>query len=114
MQKQISQFLSQNGHDVLGIASDGEEGFTAVKEHRPELVTLDITMPNRNGKECLKDIMTENPSAKVMIISAIKDQSMILECMDLGAKAFVPKPLKFKDPDYCEEFLDAIQEAQED
>jgi two-component system chemotaxis response regulator CheY len=113
VQKQLKIFLESIGHTVLALANDGNEGKALFDTHQPDLVTLDITMPNKNGKECLMEIIECDPNAKIIVISAIKDQEMVVDCIDLGAKAFINKPLKFNDPEYCEEFKDTLQEALE-
>ncbi|MBF0198227.1 MAG: response regulator [Planctomycetes bacterium] len=112
--KQLKTFLEKHGHVVLGVASDGEEGVSLYKECRPEIMTLDITMPNKNGRDCLKEIIDFDPNVKCIIVSAVQDEEMIVECLGLGAMSFIHKPLKFRDENYCSEFLNSISEALED
>ena len=113
IQKQLSAFLEKHGHEILGVANDGNEGIIAHEKLNPDVMTVDIIMPNKNGKDCLREVIAKNPNAKVIVISAIKDQVLVVECLALGAKAFLSKPLNFRNEDYCEDFLDSIQEAME-
>lgn len=109
MQQQIQTFLESMGHQVVGLAANGIEGEERYQELRPDAVTIDITMPNRNGRDCLKAILEFDPEVKCMIISAIHEQEMILECLQIGAKAFIKKPLKFHEPAYCKEFAESLE-----
>lgn len=114
IQKQLKEFLESKGHEIVGIGNDGNEGEELFKEHKPDLVTLDITMPNRSGKDCLKAILDHDPEARCIMVSAIREEEMVMDCLQLGAKAYINKPLKFKNEDYCEEFLSTIEEAFEE
>lgn len=109
--EKIKGFLESNGHEVVGMGEDGNEGFSLYKNLRPNLVTLDITMPNRDGQECLTDILGFDRSAKVIMVSAIDDQKVIVDCMNIGAKGFVEKPLKFKNREFCDDFVETINQA---
>lgn len=97
------------GFDVVGKGQDGEEGFKLFKELRPDLVVLDITMPNRDGRQCMADILKVDPAAKIVILSGLADQSVIDRCLAEGAKAFISKS-KFSGGDVFEkEVLPLIQ-----
>ena len=78
-------------HEVVAFAEDGFEALSKYKTYKPEVVLLDITMPNKDGKECLKDLLQEDPQAKIIIISALRSESLMDECMELGAQDFIPK-----------------------
>lgn len=88
------------GFEVVGAGKDGNEGFLLFKEKNPDLVMLDVTMPNRDGRECLKDIMNSNPSAKVIMVSALSDQKVMSECLKLGAKEFISKNSIFNEDEF--------------
>lgn len=109
--QKIKGFLESKGHEVVGIGEDGNEGLRLYQDLRPNIVTLDITMPNRDGQECLTDILSFDQSAKVIMVSAIDDQKVIVDCMNSGAKGFVEKPLKFKNKEFCADFLETIDQA---
>ncbi|MGE4132418.1 MAG: response regulator [Bdellovibrionales bacterium] len=83
--------ILENKYTIIGQAHDGGEGIERYKELSPDLVLLDITMPNVNGKDCLRGILSLNPSAKVIMVSSLDDQQTVSECLSLGAVAFIAK-----------------------
>ena len=105
MRKRLSDILTGEGHSVIGEAEDGEEAIQMYARLLPELVMLDITMPERNGMGALNHIMATSPEAKIIMCSALGEETVVQECIDTGAKAFVVKPF---DP---EEVLSAVGEA---
>ena len=112
--KQISNFFTEKvGFDVVAEGNDGEHGVELYRKHKPDLITLDITMPNKDGKTALEDILKEFPDARVMMISAVKGPSM-LECIALGAKGYVEKPLKFADEEFVRDFIATVNEIFEE
>ena len=80
------------------------------RELKPDLVTMDLTMPNKDGKAALTEILQEDPNANILVVSAVKGNTM-LECMKLGAKGYVEKPLKFGEAVFVEEFKKSVEEA---
>tara|TARA_B110000483_G_C18135415_1_gene519288 strand:- start:792 stop:1172 length:381 start_codon:yes stop_codon:yes gene_type:complete len=107
----LKQFLQSIGHQVVGFGLDGNEGYNLYRKHSPDLMILDLTMPNRHGRECLFDVLDWDPDAKVLIVSTVKNEMTILECLERGAKGFVEKPLKFSSPAFCDEFKTTIENA---
>jgi two-component system, chemotaxis family, chemotaxis protein CheY len=107
----LSRFVQSNGHHVIATGNDGNEGFNLYRQYKPDLMILDLTMPNRHGRECLFDVLDCDPKARILIVSAVKNELTILECLDRGAKGFVEKPLKFADPVFCEDFLNTLNKA---
>jgi two-component system chemotaxis response regulator CheY len=83
--------LQEAGHQVVGRANDSDTCVRLYSELKPDLVLLDITMPNKDGRECLAEIMQLHPKAKVVMISALTDQKVVGGCLKLGAKAFIAK-----------------------
>lgn len=111
LSRQIADFFTQTMKlDVVGIAKDGNEAVALFAKYKPDLITLDLTMPNKDGKTALAEIMASNPEARVLVVSAVKGNTM-LECMKLGAKGYVEKPLKLADPIFIEEFKCSIDEV---
>lgn len=106
-----SKFLSAEGHEVVACGRDGEEGVELVKAHKPDLILLDLTMPNADGRECLRNIRDNDPQARVLVVSAIRDKEIITECLEAGAKGYIEKPMRFRRPEFRDEFLAKIQEA---
>ena len=94
MRKMVSDALTKGGHEVVGEAGDGVEAVARFQELRPEVTTLDITMPEKDGLAALKDIIELDPSARVVMCSALGQESKVLESIKLGAKDFVVKPFQ--------------------
>ena len=94
MRKMVSDALAKGGHEVIGQAGNGVEALEQFRELRPDLMTLDITMPEKDGLATLKDLMELDPSAKVIMCSALGQESKVLESIKLGARDFVVKPFK--------------------
>jgi two-component system chemotaxis response regulator CheY len=94
MRKLLSDALASGGHEVVGEAGNGAEAVVRYQELRPELTTLDITMPEKDGLAALAEIMTIDPAAKVVMCSALGQETKVLEAVKLGAKDFVVKPFQ--------------------
>ncbi len=105
MRKMVSDALTKGGHEVVGHAGNGNEAVEQFRELRPDLTTLDITMPEKDGLAALKDIIELDPGAKVVMCSALGQESKVLESIKLGAKDFVVKPFQ---PDRV---IDAVSKA---
>ena len=88
----IRMLLEEEGHTIVGEASNGAEGFESYKELRPDVTTMDVTMPIMDGIEALKQIMQFDPSAKVIMVAASAQENKISEAFILGAFDFLPKP----------------------
>ena len=94
--KMLEKIITDFGHTVVGESKDGEETVQMYEALKPDVLTLDITMPIMNGIECLEKIIGKYPEAKVLIVSAIGKSSMVLQAMKNGAKYYVTKPLDEK------------------
>ncbi|WP_170007404.1 response regulator [Bacillus fonticola] len=94
MRMMIKDILSKNGYDVVGEAQDGAQAVEKYKELAPDLVTMDITMPEKDGITALKEIKAINPSAKVIMCSAMGQQAMVIDAIQAGAKDFIVKPFQ--------------------
>ena len=94
MRKMLSDALSSGGHEVVGEASNGNEAVLRFQELRPELTTLDITMPEKDGLQALREILSFDPTARVVMCSALGQESKVLESIKAGAKDFVVKPFQ--------------------
>lgn len=105
MRKMVTDALTKGGHEVIGEAGNGAEAVEQYQTLKPDLTTLDITMPEKDGLSALKDIMTLDPSAKVIMCSALGQESKVLESIKLGAKDFVVKPFQ------ADRVLDAVGKA---
>lgn len=94
MRKMLSDALAEGGHEVVGEARNGEEAIERFLELRPELTTLDITMPGRDGLAALAEIVAIDPTARVVMCSALGQESKVIESIKLGATDFVVKPVQ--------------------
>jgi len=94
MRKLLSDALVSGGHEVVGEAGNGAEAVVRWQELRPELTTLDITMPEKDGLAALAEIMAIDPSARVVMCSALGQEGKVLEAVKLGARDFVVKPFQ--------------------
>ncbi len=91
--KMLSDVLTRMGLEVIGEAVNGEEGFLKYKELRPDIVTMDITMPVMNGLESLLLIKHEDENAKVVMITAAGQKNNLMQAVKAGAEEFLTKPL---------------------
>jgi two-component system, chemotaxis family, chemotaxis protein CheY len=94
MRLSLRMVLERNGFEVIAEAENGAIGVEKYKEHQPDLVTLDITMPEKDGIEALKEIMAIDHKAKVIMVSAMGQESMVRQAVVCGAKSFIVKPYK--------------------
>lgn len=105
MRMMIKDILTKNGMTVAGEAENGAVAVDKYKELKPDLVTMDITMPEKDGLTALKEILALDQAAKVVMCSAMGQQGMVIEAIQAGAKDFIVKPFK------PERVLDAIQKT---
>ena len=94
MRNILKDICVRAGYEVVAEADNGETALELFREHRPELVTMDIVMPRRSGIEALRDIMAEDPRAWVVMVSALGQDSLVLEAVEAGARDFIVKPFK--------------------
>lgn len=94
MRTMVKQILQKHGLEVIGEGCNGIEAIELYKKFLPDIVTLDITMPEMNGIDALKEIMKIDSNANIVMISAVGQESYIKECIINGAKHFIVKPFK--------------------
>ena len=94
MRKVLTDALTKGGHEVVAEGANGNEAVTQFQAVRPDLTTLDITMPEADGLHALKEIIATDPSAKVIMCSALGSEDKVLEAVRIGAKDFVVKPFQ--------------------
>ncbi len=94
MRNMLRNIFAESGFDVIGEAQNGNEAVEKFKELSPDLITMDIVMPEMNGIDALKQIMTVDAGAKVVICSALGQESLIIEALEAGARDFIVKPFK--------------------
>lgn len=94
MRMMIKDILTKNDFEVVGEAGDGQEAIDKYKEHKPDLVMMDITMPDMDGITSLKEIIKIDPQAKIIMCSAMGQQAMVIDAIQAGAKDFIVKPFQ--------------------
>lgn len=94
--KQIQAFLVSEQYDVVGTAEDGEKAIMMYKDLKPDLVTLDITMPKMDGLTALAKIVEYDKNARIVMISALGKEDLVKKALLTGAKNYITKPLDRK------------------
>ncbi|TCT26761.1 two-component system chemotaxis response regulator CheY [Melghiribacillus thermohalophilus] len=107
MRMMIKDILEKNGFEVVGEAQDGNEAIAKYEELSPDLVTMDITMPEKDGITALKEIREMNPQAKVIMCSAMGQQAMVIDAIQAGAKDFIVKPFQ------ADRVMEAVKKAMD-
>ena len=91
---QLKQMLSENGFDVVGEAENGKVALRKIKELKPDIVTLDITMPEMDGLECMAEINKMEEKPVVIMVSAMGQETYVQKAILNGAKGYIVKPYK--------------------
>ena len=105
MRVMIKDILTKNGYDVAGEAENGLKAVEKYNETKPDLVMMDITMPEMDGIQALKKIKEADPNATVIMCSAMGQQAMVIEAIQSGAKDFIVKPFQ------AERVLEAVKKV---
>ena len=91
--KVISEMLVKEGYADIIEADNGEDGILKYEKEKPDLVLLDIRMPGISGVEVLEKLLEKDPQASILMVSIVRDQESIDECIKLGAKGYINKPV---------------------
>ena len=105
MRMMIKDILTKNGYNIAGEAENGLKAVEKYNETKPDLVLMDITMPEMDGIQALKKIKEMDPAAKVVMCSAMGQQAMVIEAIQSGAKDFIVKPFQ------AERVLEAVKKV---
>ncbi|HEY3418694.1 MAG TPA: response regulator [Armatimonadota bacterium] len=105
MRASIKKILTEGGHEVVAEAGNGQQAVTAYSSNKPDLVLMDITMPEMDGLAALHEIMSADDAARVVMCSALGQENKVREALELGAKDFVVKPFQ------PAKLLDAVRRA---
>jgi two-component system chemotaxis response regulator CheY len=105
MRMTLRNVLEKNGYEVVGEAEDGYQAVEQYMLSKPDLVTMDITMPNMDGITAIKKIMEKDPEAKIVVVSAMGQKALVIEALNSGAKDFIVKPFQ---PDRIVEALQKV------
>lgn len=96
MRMMLKKILVENGYEVVAEAGDGKQAVQLFRQHKPDIITMDITMPKMDGIEAVKIIHEENPLTRVIMVTAIGQRAVIMDALKAGASDFIVKPF---DPD---------------
>ena len=105
MRASIRQMLEENGHSVAGEAANGLEAIEKYAAVKPDVILMDITMPDMDGLEALRRIKEIDPAAKVIMCTAMGQQAMVAKAVELGAQQFIVKPFQ---PDRLMAAIDTV------
>ena len=105
MRMMIKDILTKNGYEIAAEAENGQKAVEKYPEVKPDLVLMDITMPEMDGIQALKKIKEMDPAAKVIMCSAMGQQAMVIEAIQSGAKDFIVKPFQ------AERVLEAVKKV---
>jgi two-component system chemotaxis response regulator CheY len=94
MRTMIGDILNQAGFEIVGEAESGLQAVQKYRELKPDLVTMDIVMPDMGGIEAVREICKQDPDAKILMCSAMGQQALVVEAIQAGAKDFVVKPFQ--------------------
>ena len=106
----ITRYLSPLNLELIGTAANGVEALDLFREHSPDIVTMDITMPEMDGLECLTEMIRLKPDTKILMVTALKDTHTGIKALKLGAKGYLPKP--FKSAQLIEEIEAILEEGE--
>jgi len=101
MRMMLANILKPKGYDIVAEAGDGLEAIDKYKEFKPDLVTMDIVMPHMEGIEAVKNIVASDGGAKIIMVTAVGQESKVKEAIEAGAKGYIVKP--FQAPQVLEE-----------
>jgi two-component system chemotaxis response regulator CheY len=110
MRQMIREIVELEGHEVVAEASDGIEAVDQFKNHHPDVVTMDIVMPRRSGIDAVKAILEFDPTARVVMCSALGQETLVTEALQAGAHDFIVKPFK---PDSVINTIKKVLEKEE-
>lgn len=94
MRMMLKDILTKANYEVVGEASNGQEAIEKYQELKPNFVTMDITMPIKDGIQAIKEIKKIDSNAKIIVCSAMGQQAMVIESIQAGAKDFIVKPFQ--------------------
>jgi two-component system chemotaxis response regulator CheY len=94
MRMMLKNILTSNGYEIAGEAENGVQGIAKFKELKPDLVIMDLIMPEMGGIDAAKEMIKEDPEARILMCSAMGQQALVVEAIQVGAKDFIVKPFQ--------------------
>ncbi len=107
----IKFFEETMNFKIIAVGTDGMEAISLYKKHKPDLITMDIKMPNMDGTQAITKILDKHPRAAILIITAVRDIKELQDCIRLGAKSYVKKPIRLGEKKYVTDFKNKVQNA---
>ncbi|MFK7826441.1 MAG: response regulator [Oligoflexales bacterium] len=104
-------FEKQMGLEVVGEGADGEQAVKLYQEKTPDLITMDLIMPNKSGLEAIAEIIKFDPKARILVIRSDKTEDKITRALNLGARGFILKPLELHSDSFLEWFMEEVNDA---
>ena len=101
----VKDTLIPKGFEICGEATNGNEAVRQYEKLKPDLVTMDITMKEKDGLEAAREILAKDPQARIVMVTALGQEKMLMDCMSLGVKDFVVKPFE------PQRIINAVQKA---
>ncbi len=109
---QMKKFFEETlGFIVVAQGTDGSDGLSIYKTHKPDLMTIDLAMKNKGGLEAIKEILDHDPNARIIVVSATQDAATITQALKMGVRSFVQKPLLFQSEEFVNQLKEDIKEA---
>lgn len=108
IRNRISRGSKEMEFEVVATANNGVEALELYKEHHPDVITMDLTMPKMDGLECIYSITSFDPDANILVISALSDKATGIKALELGARGFICKP--FTDEDLVQALVEMMEE----
>ncbi|MCC4116300.1 response regulator [Aromatoleum toluclasticum] len=109
IRSKIARALGSRNLEVVGLARNGNEAVSLFARTRPDVVTMDLTMPEMDGIECIRRLLELNPDTLILVVSALADKATAIEALKLGAQGFLCKP--FSEEDLAEAVEELIKGA---
>ena len=103
----VVKTTQMKGVRIVGLARNGLEAITLAKQHTPDVVTMDLTMPEMDGVETIRQLMKLSPPPNILVVSALNDKSTVIMALRLGARGFINKP--FTDQELSAALLDVAE-----
>jgi two-component system chemotaxis response regulator CheY len=101
----VKDTLAPKGFEICGEAANGNEAVRQYEKLKPDLVTMDITMKEKDGVDAAREILAKDPNARIVMVTALGQEKMLLDCLSLGVKDFVVKPFE------AHRIVSAVQKA---
>jgi two-component system chemotaxis response regulator CheY len=110
---QLEPFFIKLGFTILATGKDGNEAIFLYNKFKPDLMTIDLIMPNKSGGDALAEIIQQYPNANILLITAVR-ATEVTECLNLGARDYIEKPLRMHDQYFLQEFEKTVREIVPD